>query len=442
LVVSQVSSPGKRMLRSTSAAPDRSVPPPSSSTEELLYRHATRRTLGEHTETSMSMKFFSRIPSVGRGHEHTIGQPNTEPLNTTTQADLGGRVFDLKPGLMPGSMVENVLVDGRAQGYVMSRSPHYVVWSERSDRVHVQGDNLPWACVARMWEGPRGAAISEDELWCVVIGLGFIAFPLRPGREMRSHWRHPFHERWQLHQPMTGDLVDAVLFTGVRALSAHRFALSTRWGLGNAWTMREWIYDADTDTIAEPRDIIDEAKRRASLRPKVSAAYAEERQLAAALRGDGAESTAEAGTTFELDPHGGERVLAKGKPIGTVLCRTSRFVVWQELGSMVCAEGETLPWLLLDDMYGGARAAAISPDEEWCVVVGCGFRVRHLRLAGVFRTHGADPGNILWLDEVEALGEHKFRLRGGAAGTVNQYVYDADSDELRLEAGESITPSD
>jgi hypothetical protein len=60
----------------------------------------------------------------------------------------------------------------------------------------------------------------------------------------------------------------------------------------------------------------------------------------------------------------------------------------------------------------------------------------------VFRTHGADPGNILWLDEVEALGQHNFRLRGGAAGTVNQYVYDADSDELRLEAGESITPSD
>src|ERR1039457_6610136 len=120
LVVSQVSSPGKRMLRSTSAAPDCSVPPPSSSTEELLYRHATRRTLGEHTETSMSMKFFSRIPSVGRGHEHTIGPPNTEPLNTNTQGGLGGRGFDLKPGLMPGSRVENVLVEGRAQGYVMS----------------------------------------------------------------------------------------------------------------------------------------------------------------------------------------------------------------------------------------------------------------------------------------------------------------------------------
>ena len=35
-----------------------------------------------------------------------------------------------------------------------------------------------------MWEGPRAAAISDDEQWCIVIGLGFIAFPLRPGGEI------------------------------------------------------------------------------------------------------------------------------------------------------------------------------------------------------------------------------------------------------------------
>jgi hypothetical protein len=69
-------------------------------------------------------------------------------------------------------------------------------------------------------------------------------------------------------------------------------------------------------------------------------------------------------------------------------------------------------------------------DQEWCVVVGCGFRVRHLRVAGAYRTHGADPGNILWLDEVEALGEHTFRLRGGSGSLVHEYVYDADSDRL------------
>jgi hypothetical protein len=215
-----------------------------------------------------------------------------------------------------------------------------------------------------MWESPRGAAISDDEAWCVVIGLGFVAFPLRPGREMRSHWRHPFHERWQLRLPMTGDLAGAVMFTGVRALSGHQFGLSTLWGLGNAWTTREWVYDADTDTIGEPHDIIDEAKRRQSVRPEVSAQYAQERQLAATFRDDHAESTALAGTTFELGPQGGERVLARGKPVGEVLCRSSRFVVWQELGSMVCAEGEELPWLLLDDMYGGARAAAISATRN------------------------------------------------------------------------------
>jgi hypothetical protein len=88
--------------------------------------------------------------------------------------------------------------------------------------------------------------------------------------------------------------------------------------------------------------------------------------------------------------------------------------------------------LLLDDMHGGVRAAAISADQEWCVVAGCGFRVRRLRIAGEFRTHGADPGSILWFDAVEALDGHRFRLRGGGAGpTAREYVYDADSDELR-----------
>jgi len=374
----------------------------------------------------------NRLPSSGRNRVHAIGEPTIAPRDAV-QTDTGGRVFERQPGLIPGSTIEVVLVDGQPQGHVMRRSPHFVVWSELADRVHVQGDGLPWECIARMWEGPRGAAISDDEQWCVVIGLGFVAFPLRPGREVRSHWRRPYHERWQLHLPMTGDLADAVMFTRVRALSGHQFGLSTQWGLGNAWTTREWVYDADTDTIGEPRDIIDEAKRRQALRPAISPAYAQERQLAATLRGDGAESTAEAGTTFEVNPAGGETVLAKGKPVGSVLCRSSRFVVWEELGSMVCVEGDELPWLLLDDMYGGARAAAISNDEEWCVDVGCGFRVRSLRLAGAFRTHGADPGNILWLDQVEALTGHTFLLRGGAGSAVRDYVYDADRDELRPE---------
>jgi hypothetical protein len=382
----------------------------------------------------MPMKHLpSRLPSMGRNPATALGRPDVDHQVGANQDELGGRTFETKPGLVPGSVVENVLVDGRAQGYVMRRSPNFVVWSELADRVHVQGAGLPWVCVARMWEGPRGAAISDDEQWCVVVGLGFIAFPLRPGREMRSHWRHPFHERWQLHLPMTGDLADAVLFTGVRALGGHRFGVSTHWGLGNTWTTREWIYDADTDTIGEPTDTIDEARRRLSVRPETSAAYAGERQLAATLRGDGAESTAEAGTTFEPNPTGGETVLAKGKPVGSVLCRSPRFVVWQELGSMICVEGEELPWLLLDDMYGGARAAAISADQEWCVVAGCGFRVRRLRIAGDFRTHGADPGNILWFDEVSALDGHRFRLRSGGVGRVaREYVYDADSDELRI----------
>ena len=205
------------------------------------------------------------------------------------ELQAGGRVFEVGPGILPGTTVETVLVDGIPQGHVMSRSSRFVVWAEMADKVHVEGDGLPWTCIARMWEGPRGAAISEDEQWCVVIGLGFVAFPLRPGREVRSHWRRPFHERWQLHLPMSGDLADAVMFTGVRALTAHTFALSTQWGLGNAWTTREWIYDAETDTIGEPRDIINVERRRLAVVQEPSPAYAHERQLAARLRVDGAE---------------------------------------------------------------------------------------------------------------------------------------------------------
>lgn len=352
---------------------------------------------------------------------------------STNHTDPEVRVIERTPGLIPGSTVENVLVGGSTRGFVMCRSPHYVVWAEAAQEVHVQGKDLTSTCVARMWEGPRGAAISDDEQWCVVIGLGFLAFPLRPGTDVRSHWRHPAHERWRLHQPMTGDLADAVLFTGVRALDGHRFALSTRWGLGNGWTAREWIYDAETDAIGEPRDIIDDAKQAHAIRPEGSE-FAGEHQLASALRGDGAESTAEAGTTFAPSSNGGEMVLSKGNPVGRVLQRSPRFVVWQELGSVVCVEGDGLPWLVLDDMYGGARGAAISPDEEWCVVVGCGFRVRRLRLAGEFRSHGADPANILWIGNVEAVGGHIFRLhRGGGDHVVREYLYDADSDVLRLD---------
>jgi hypothetical protein len=85
-------------------------------------------------------------------------------------------------------------------------------------------------------------------------------------------------------------------------------------------------------------------------------------------------------------------------------------------------------------MYGGARDAAISPDEEWCVVVGCGFRVRRLRLAAEFRSHGADPANILWLNRVEAVGGHMFRLHGGGPGyAVREYLYDADTDVMHLD---------
>jgi hypothetical protein len=351
----------------------------------------------------------------------------------TTNGDADVRVFERKPGLVPGSIVENVVIRGETRGYVMLRSPHYVVWSEAAQEVHVQGKGLTSTCIARMWESPRGAAVSDDEQWCVVIGLGFLAFQLRPGTDLRSHWRHPVHERWQLHQPMTGDLADAVMFTDVRALDAHRFALSTSWGLGNGWTIREWIYDADTNTIGEPCDIIDEAKRAKAVRPERSAAFADERQLAASLRGDGAETTAEAGRTFAIGKNGQEVVLSKGDQVGRVLVRSARFYAWEEMGSMICVEGDGLPWLVLDDMYGGASAAAISPDEEWCVVVGCGFRVRRLRLAGEFRTHGADPANILWLNKVEAVGGHVFRLHGSAPGSgVCEYLYDADSDVMSL----------
>lgn len=369
--------------------------------------------------------FFSRRSST----THSPAPPQA----TSSRSDPPGRVFALTPGIVPGSVYESVVVDGRSQGHVMRRSAHVVVWAERGNEVYVYGDDLPARCVARMWEGPRRAAISDDEQWCVVIGLGLIAFPLMAGAEVQSYGRRPYHERWQLHQPVKGDLAGAVLFTAVRYLRAHQFAVSTTWGLGNMWTTREWVYDADTNSLGDPRDTIDEEKRRQAIRPQPSAAYADEKQLAAALRSDGAESAAEAGLTFERNAAGGETVVSKGRPTGTVLCRSQRFVVWQELGSMACVEGDGLPYLLLDDMYGGATAAAISDDEEWCVVVGRGFCVRRLRVGGDFRLHGADPQNIMWLNGVEALDGHTFRLRWDGSSGTEEYIYDADSDALRQE---------
>jgi hypothetical protein len=363
-----------------------------------------------------------------------MGMRNVFKRPSSNQTGVAVRTFERKPGLIPGSTIENVIVSGRTHGYVMARSPRFAVWAEAAQEVHAQGEDLPWTRVARMWEGPRGAAISDDEQWCVVIGLGFIAFPLREGALPQAHWRRPPHARWELHMPMKGDLADAVLFTGVRALDARRFVLSTQWGTGNGWTTREWIYDADTDTIGEPRDIVDEARRCAAIRTETSAEFAEERQLVGPLRGDGAETTAEAGTTFEPSSAGGEIVLSKGRPVGRVLRRSPRFVVWQELGSMVCVEGDGLPWLLLEDMYGGAMGAAISDDEEWCVVVGCGFRARRLRVGGEFRSHGADPANIHRIHGVDAVEGHTFRLSSwGPDFLVREHLYDADRDALALE---------
>lgn len=352
--------------------------------------------------------------------------------SSSTNPGLGDRVFRVTKGVIPGSTYEEVVVGGRSLGWVMCRSARFVVWSEKGEEVHVEGDGFPSQCVGTMWEGPRGAAISEDEEWCVAIGLGFLAFPVRGGADTRSHWRHQARPRQMLRLPFTGDLADAVLLTGVRAISSHRFALSTRWRLENPWTIRTWIYDADTDTIGEPTDIVDEKRRAAAIRTTRSPEFADERQLAARFRADGAETTAEAGTVFEPDGSGGEKVLEKGRPVGRTLCRSAHYVVWEELGSMICVEGAGLPWLLLDDMYGGASAAAISQDEQWCVIAGCGFRARRLRVGGEFRSHGASAQAVRWFAGVEALGGHLFLLRETLAdGALREWIYDADRDELR-----------
>src|SRR5580692_8731312 len=94
-------------------------------------------------------------------------------------ADAAKRSFERAPGLIAGTVIENVIVEGKTRGYVMTRSPHFAVWAEAAQEVHIHGEGLPQTCVARMWEGPRGAAVSNDEQWCLVIGLGFIVFPLR-----------------------------------------------------------------------------------------------------------------------------------------------------------------------------------------------------------------------------------------------------------------------
>lgn len=70
----------------------------------------------------------------------------------TKNGDADVRVFERKPGLVPGTIVENVVVGGQTRGFVMVRSPHYVVWAEAAQEVHVQGKGLTSKCVAGMWK--------------------------------------------------------------------------------------------------------------------------------------------------------------------------------------------------------------------------------------------------------------------------------------------------
>ena len=116
----------------------------------------------------------------------------------------------------------------------------------------------------------------------------------------------------------------------------------------------------------------------------------------------------------------------------------------------------------IGNFYGDARAAAISSDEQWCVMVGCGFIA--YRLEQPWRPYGHDPrsqqwwecqwvrelrlgerlvlptmsaqGDTFWLSTVSAIPRtHKFVLtaRGRVGDWVaREYVVDADSRELEL----------
>jgi len=175
--------------------------------------------------------------------------------------------------------------------------------------------------------------------------------------------------RWELHLPMKGDLV-AQSCSPRPGAGWTSVALSTRWGWAMGGQRGNDLRRGHRHHRRPPRH----RQRRAAAAGGAYRAVGTPRrrvQLVAPYVVTAPRPPRKQGRRSCRLPTEANGSSPKDSPSGmsSVAPAIRRL---QELGSMICLEGDGM-WLLLEDMYGGAGAAAISDDEEWCVVVGCGF---------------------------------------------------------------------
>jgi hypothetical protein len=128
-------------------------------------------------------------------------------------------------------------------------------------------------------------------------------------------------------------------------------------------------------------------------------------------------------------------------PAIKVLCRSARYTISKEY-ELAFVEGEgwdRSPHLA--SFYGDPLDAAISPDEQWCVVVGRGPLVAH-RLKSPWWdpmatsdeqprawSPGYDTRDCMWFSHVRAAIGHRFIVTAIPApdGKVQEFIVDADT---------------
>ena len=152
-----------------------------------------------------------------------------------------------------------------APGRVYCRSGHYVVWGQGIDGdegliIYGKEPGLA-AVICDGYGGGWNVAISADEAWCVVAGLGFIAHRLGPPWISHSLylWPMPQDEKYvitvegpdgQWWEAGRGPKeIDTVRVFKLRALNGHKFALSiypNRKVSGRNTSVSELVIDADS----------------------------------------------------------------------------------------------------------------------------------------------------------------------------------------------------
>lgn len=128
-------------------------------------------------------------------------------------------------------------------------------------------------------------------------------------------------------------------------------------------------------------------------------------------------------------------------PAMHLLCRSDHFTVCSEY-EYVWLEGEGMEKPVgITSFYGSPFGAAISPDEQWCVIIGYGVVVHRLRSpwwrfipAAGERDYpwswemGRSPENLLVFGQVRSLEGHRFSLTVAPRQNEKsaEYVLDAD----------------